>query len=306
MSLVALFKGRGPSGFGFGSTAQQVTEGLDLIGKVFLVTGCNSGLGLETMRVLSLRRGEVIAAARSETKAQQAIEASGAKGTPLECDLAEPTSILQAVARLKEIGRPLDAMICNAGVMAFPKLQTQHGIEKQFFINHIGHFLLVTRALPHLVPDGRIVITSSVAHKHTYPEGIQFDNLTGEKGYSSWNAYGQSKLANILFTRHLAKKLEGTGQTANCLHPGVIATNLTRHMNVVARVAMQIGTPLFLKSIPQGAATQVYLATHPDVAATNGAYFADCNVAIPSSHGQDDAMAQRLWEVSEQIVAQWT
>ncbi len=303
MSLASMLKGNGPSGYGYGSTAEQVTQGLDLVGQTFLVTGCNSGIGLETMRVLALRGGHVLALARTTEKAQNAIDKVSAAGTALACDLSEPSSVRQCVAAIKESGKAIDAMICNAGIMALPKLETKHGFELQFFTNHIGHFILVTELLDALSPTGRVVMVSSAAHNRAPPEGIQLDNLDGKSGYKPWAAYGQSKLANLLFARHLAKKLASAEQTANSVHPGVIHTNLTRHMNPAVRVAMTVARPLFLKSMAQGAATQCYVAAHPDAAAISGEYFADCNRARSSKHGRDDAMAEKLWQLSEDIAA---
>jgi len=304
VSLIALLKGSGPSGFGYGSTAEEATHGIDLSGKTFLLTGCNAGLGLETLRVLSLRGGYVIATARTERKAKAAITAVAADGLPLPCDLAEPDTIRACVASVKQLGRPLDAIICNAGIMALPKLQQRFGYELQFFVNHIGHFMLVTELVDLLAEAGRVVVVSSDAHNRAPQEGIQLDNLSGERGYSPWAAYGQSKLANLLFARQLAKRLASSHRTANALHPGVIRTKLGRHMNSIARAAMVAVEPLFLKTVQQGAATQCFLAAHPDVAAVSGQYYADCNPAPTSSRGADDELAERLWQVSERIVQQ--
>ena len=302
MSLVSIFKGKGPSGFGYGSTAEDVTEGLDLSGKTILLTGCNSGIGKETLRVLVKRGAHVIAAARTLDKAQAACDEVGGETTPVACELSEPTSVQACVAAVKALGRPLSAIICNAGIMALPELHLQHGYELQFFTNHIGHFLLVTSLLDRLADDGRVVMVSSDAHKGAPKAGIQFDNLDCHRGYSPWANYGQSKLANHLFAKALAKRFEGTEKTANSLHPGVIHTNLARSMNPIARVALSIGAPLVLKSIPEGAATQTYLAVHPAVAGVRGKYFADCNESHTSAHGRDDVMAEKLWETSERIV----
>ena len=226
--------------------------------------------------------------------------------TPVACELSEPSSVKACAERVAALGRPLDAIICNAGIMALPKLHVKYGYELQFFTNHIGHFILVTSLLDQLADAGRVVMVSSDAHKGAPREGIQFDNLDGKRGYSAWAAYGQSKLANLLFARELGKRLEGSGKTANSLHPGVIATNLARSMNPVVRVALGIGGPLVLKSLGEGAATQCYLAVHPDAASVRSKYFADCNEAKPTSKGRDDALAARLWDASERIVAEVT
>jgi len=306
MSLLATFKGKGPSGFGYGSTAEDVTSGLDLNGLTILLTGCNSGIGKETLRVLAKRGVQVIAAARTVEKAQAACDEVGGETTPVACELSEPASVRACAAQVIELGRPLDAIICNAGIMALPRLNQKHGYELQFFTNHIGHFILVTALLDSLTNSGRVVMVSSDAHHRAPSEGIQFDNLSGEREYSPLVNYGQSKLANVLFANGLAKRLEGTGKTANSLHPGVIGTGLWRSMNPIVRGALAVGGPLVLKSVGEGAATQCYLAVHPNVEGVAGKYFSDSNVGRSSRHGRDEAMAAKLWEVSEHIVAEAT
>lgn len=305
MSLVALFKGKGPSGFGYASTAEQVTDGIDLTGKTFLLTGCNSGIGLETLRVLALRGAHVVAAARTRDKAQAALAKAAAEkqGTPLACELSEPAAVRECVEAVKKLDKPLDGMVCNAGIMALPKQTTKHGYELQFLTNHIGHFILVTGLLELMTEKGRVVMVSSAAHKSAPSEGIEFDNLDGARGYTPWKNYGQSKLANILFANQLGKKFAGTARVANSIHPGVIRTNLARHMNPIAKGALAIANPLFLKTTAQGAATQCYVATHSKVESVSGEYFADCNESRASKHGRDESMAEKLWDVSEEIVA---
>jgi WW domain-containing oxidoreductase len=303
MSLYQYFRPNGPSGFGYGSTAEQVTAGLDLAGKTILVTGCNSGLGLETLRVLALRGARVVATARTLDKARQACAALEDSTVPLACELSDPASVRACVAEVKRAGLRLDAVVCNAGIMALPAPERAHGIELQLFTNHVGHFILVTGLLDRLADDGRVVLLSSGAHQMAPKEGIQFDNLSGEKGYRPWTAYGQSKLANLLFAKELARRLSGTRRTATAVHPGVIRTNLGRHMGPVANAAFGLVGPLVLKSVEQGAATQVYAAVHPAVAGVSGAYFADCNVAKSRPDADDPALAARLWKVTEEIVA---
>jgi NAD(P)-dependent dehydrogenase (short-subunit alcohol dehydrogenase family) len=302
MSILSALKGNGPSGFGYGSTAEQVTANLDLKGKTILVTGCNSGLGLETVRVLLLRGAHVIGTARTVGKAKEAHPAT-ANFTPLACELSEPSSVRECVQTVSALDKKIDAIICNAGIMALPKLEQKFGYELQFFTNHIGHFLLVTGLLDKLSDTGRVVAVSSDAHRRAPAAGIEFDNLSGARDYNDWRAYGQSKLANILFARELTKKFAGTAKTANSLHPGVIATNLGRHMNPALTAIFSLAKPLVLKSIPEGAATQCYVATHPSLGKVSGEYFSDSNIAKSSRHGQDDEMAKKLWTVSEEIVA---
>lgn len=303
MSLYQLFKGKGPSGFGYGTTAEEVTAGLSLKGKTILVTGCNSGLGFEAMRVLSGRGARVLGTARTLEKARAACAAVGGETVPLACELSDPARVRTCVEAVKAAGHRLDALICNAGIMALPKLEQAHGIELQFFTNHLGHFILVTGLLDRLAADGRVVMLSSAAHTMAPKEGIRFDDLAGAKGYTAWGHYGQSKLANLLFAKELARRFAGTRRTANAVHPGVIRTNLGRHMPGVASFLFGLAGPLVLKTVPQGAATEVYVAVHPDVATTSGAYFADCNVATPRADADDPALARKLWEASEAIVA---
>ena len=307
MSLTGIIKRRGPSGFGWSSTAEEVVDGLDLSDKTILLTGCNSGIGFETMRVLVERGATVLAAARSQAKAQAACDEVSGETVPLVCDLEDPESIRGCVDDVHELGHNLDALICNAGIMALPKLETLYGCEKQFFVNHVGHFLLVTGLLDALADDARVVMVSSGAHKAAPKEGIEFDNLSGENGYAAWRAYGQSKLANLLFARELGRRFdeEDSHRSAVAIHPGPIDTNLTRYMNAVARWGWSVMGPLFLKSIPEGAATQVWAAVHPEATELNGAYAADCNIKESSSKGADMALAKRLWDKTEQIVAQF-
>jgi NAD(P)-dependent dehydrogenase (short-subunit alcohol dehydrogenase family) len=303
MALISIFKGNGPSGFGYASTAEDVTSGLDLHGRTILVTGCNSGIGLETVRVLSMRGARVLAAARTEDKSRDACAGMAGPPTPVACELSDPASVRACVETVKKVGVKLDAIVCNAGIMALPTLQKLHGYEAQFFTNHIGHFILVTGLLDTLADDGRVVMLSSEAHKGAPKEGIEFDNLSGDRGYARWRAYGQAKLANLLFAKELAARLKGTGKVANAVHPGVIRTNLGRSMPLIARGALTLMSPLVLKTVPQGAATQCYVATHAKAAGVSGEYFADSNVAKSTRISHDAALATRLWEESERIVA---
>jgi WW domain-containing oxidoreductase len=303
MSILGWFASKGKTGFGYNSTAEEVTEGLSLGGKTMLVTGCNSGLGLEAMRVLALRGARVAGTARTVEKAKEACD--GVKGAtiPLACELSDPASVRACVAEVKKQGLELDAIICNAGIMALPKLEKAHGYELQFFTNHIGHFILVTGLLDDLAETGRVVMLSSAAHSQAPRGGVELDNLDGSKGYEGWRNYGQSKIANILFAKELARKFEGTKKTANAVHPGVIRTNLGRHMSPVLRVGLSTVGPLFLKTVPQGAATEVFVATSPKLAGVSGEYFADCNVTTPRADATDADLAKKLWAKSEEIVA---
>jgi WW domain-containing oxidoreductase len=306
MSLYAAFKPKGPNGFGYGSTAGDVTAGVSLAGKTMVVTGCNSGLGQEAMRVLALRGAHVFGLARTLDKAAAACAGVTGRTTPVACELSDPASVRAAVETIRRSGAKLDAIIANAGIMALPKLEQAHGYELQFFTNHIGHFILVTGLLDRLSETGRVVMLSSGAHLMAPKGGIEFDNLSGARGYKPWTAYGQSKFANLLFAKELARRFAGTARTANAVHPGVINTNLMRYMGIpapVATVGLGLMTLLFFKTIPQGAATECYVAANPGAAKISGQYFADSNVAKSRPDADDPALAGRLWTVSEEIVA---
>ena len=308
MSLYSKIQPNGPSGFGYGSTAEDVTAGLSLSGKTFLVTGCNSGLGLETARVLAMRGGRIVGTARTREKAGEALAPLGGNTAGLDCELSEPSSVRAAVKAVKAalMGTKIDALICNAGIMALPANEQKHGIELQLFTNHVGHFMLVTGLLDALTDAGRVVMVSSRAHLRAPAGGIEFDNLSGARDYAPWKAYGQSKIANLLFAKELARRLEGTRKTANAIHPGVIFTNLSRHMNPVARVAFRALGSLMMKSVGEGAATQCYVAVHPAAATISGKYWVDSNVAEPRADGTDAATAARLWSASEELVSRLT
>ncbi len=264
MSLYAMLKPNGPSGFGYASTAEEVSAGIDLSGKRILVTGANSGLGLETMRVLALRGATVIAAARTLEKADIAAGSVSGSTESVACELGDPGSVRAAVAELK--GRdPLDGIVANAGIMALPERQLLHGYERQFFVNHVGHFMLVTGLLEHLSATARVVMLSSSGHTMAFKDSVRFDDLAADKEYSDWKNYGQSKLCNLLFARELARRFGDSGKVAFGVHPGVIDTNLGRHMkNPLMGLFKTLGPLLVLKSIPQGAATQTWAMAHPE------------------------------------------
>jgi NAD(P)-dependent dehydrogenase (short-subunit alcohol dehydrogenase family) len=304
MSLLSMLKPAGPNGFGYGTTAEKVTEGLALSGKTVLITGCTAGIGEEAARVLALRGVHVLACARTKEKAQAACKAFSGKVTPLACELSDPASVRACVAEVKALGVKLDALLCNAGIMALPKLQQSHGYELQFFTNHVGHFLLVTGLLDVLAPDGRVVLISSDAHQRAPAGGIEFDNLSGERGYEPWKAYGQSKFANLLFARELQRRFAGSGCTAYAVHPGVIATKLSRSMGALVPTVLALASPFVLKDVREGAATGVFAAVHPKALELAGEFLGDCNRRKPRADALDEAKAKRLWEESEKIAAQ--
>jgi WW domain-containing oxidoreductase len=285
--------------FGAKNTAEEVTDGLDLTGKTWLITGCNSGLGYESARVLALRGANIIGLARTREKAANALSELGIEGTAVACELSDLSSVRSAAKTINALGS-LDGIMANAGIMALPELQQIHGYERQFFTNHIGHFELVRGITDQLTDSGRVVMLSSGAHRFA-ELGMELDNLSGEDDYKPWRMYGRSKLANILFARSLTQRFEGTGRTANSLHPGVIETNLGRH--VPNREAMYDRMRPTMKTVEQGAATQCYVATRPELAGVSAVYFSDCAPAETLPEGTDDAAAEALWKRSEEITS---
>ncbi|MEP6886612.1 MAG: SDR family NAD(P)-dependent oxidoreductase [Gammaproteobacteria bacterium] len=292
--------------FGARATADKVLAGIDLSGKRFVVTGCNSGIGFETMNALTANGGQVIGLARSLAAAKAACATVSPGATPLACDLADLESVTAAAAVIRAMPGPIDAIVANAGIANLPTLQTRYGVEMHFLVNHIGHFALINE-LSDLVRDatGRIVIVSSNASlNQAPPQGIMFDNLDGHEYYKPLQFYRQSKLANGLHAGELSRRLSPRGIAVNSLHPGAThGTGLNRSVSWPLRIAQSAGR-LFMKSAPQGAATQAFLAASPQVSGITGEFWRNCQIAKGSPLLDDAELAQRLWQVSEDIVAQ--
>jgi NAD(P)-dependent dehydrogenase (short-subunit alcohol dehydrogenase family) len=280
------------SAFGAASTAEEVTDGIDLSGKTALVTGCNTGIGYETMRVLALRGAHVLATARTIEKGRKACARVEGNCTPLVLELTDFDSVVDCADRVRAMDVPIDILVCNAGVL-FREHREINGLELHFVVNHLGHFLLVHRLLDKVIaaPQGRVVVVGSRSHRRA--DRIEFGNLSGR----SWTvaAYSHSKLANGLFSLELARRLQGTDATSNSLHPGSVDTDIFRN-------AERRSSGHKLKNLAEGAATTCYVATSPTLVGVSGYYFVDCNPEEPSAAMQDVAMAEKLWDVSEDLV----
>ncbi|MBX7501611.1 SDR family NAD(P)-dependent oxidoreductase [Qipengyuania sp. YG27] len=315
------------SNFGFESTADEVLEGKDLSGRTAFVTGGYSGLGMETARALAAKGAHVILSGRDTTKlaaaADEIAETTGAKVDTLVCDLASLDSVRAAAKEANERFENIDLLINNAGVMACPLGRTADDFEMQFGTNHLGHFLLTNLLMP-LVEKGsepRIVNLSSRGH---HIDQMHFDDPNYEsRDYDKWQAYGQSKTANILFAVGLEKRLADKGIHAYALHPGGIMTNLGRHMTEedrqwmmerMRKVAEESGQQSQgFKSIPQGAATTCWVATTDELAGKGGVYCEDCHVAERDDedpmggvrgYAIDEGNAEKLWALSEELVGE--
>lgn len=292
------------SNFDSTTTAEQVTAGLDLSGRTVLVTGVTSGLGFETMRVLALRGAHVYGTGRTIEKAKRACSSIQGKATPLALELTDYQSVIDCANAFKATGKPLDVLVCNAGVMALPELEQVNGLEKQFAINHIGHFLLTNLLMEPIkaAQSARVVVVSSSALKWADPAGIEWDNLSGANNYDPKRAYGQSKLANCLFTIELARRLKNDGVIANSMNPGPVLTDLQRHAPQWMVTLGNLLGPAFMKSPAEGASTECYLAVHPNVKGVSGYYFMDCNPVELGGNSENLDMAKQLWDVSSELV----
>lgn len=299
------------SNFDEDSTAEEVTEGLDLRGKFAVVTGCTSGIGLETMRVLVQRGALVAGTSRSLERAREACKSVGGVTMPLRLDLGDFDTVAQCADVIRMLQKPVDMLICNAGYRGGGnERQLINGVEKHFVINHLGHFILVNRLMERLyvAHQGRIVIVASrVAYRDAPEEGILFDDLGMARSYSDAAAYGHSKLANALFSLQLGQILRGTRITSNALHPGVISTELDRNLSAVSRFAWQAYVKLNGKSVEEGAATSCYVATHPGLGNISGKFFEDCNAVTIEGQGHmhNLAMAGQLLQASIDLTADW-
>lgn len=294
------------STYGAESTAEEVTQGLDLSGDIVLVTGCTSGLGFETMRVLALRGAHVIGTGRTLAKAEKACARVKGQATPVALELSDFQSGVDCVQTIRDLGLVPDIVICNAGINTFGELELVGGIERIFRVNFLGHFVLVNQLLPLMsaASGGRVVHVGSRSGYSQAPEvGIDFDNLRGEGEFDSGEAYGRSKLANALYSFALARRLDGSNVTSNVIHPGLVKTNIARTAPALIRGAFDLFGGLIAKTPAQGAATQVFVATSESLADVNGGYFEDCNpvVVIGEHHMYDEAMGDELWAAAEKM-----
>ncbi len=292
------------SNFGAQSTAEEVVAGLDLSGRTFLVTGGTSGLGYETARVLLGRGASVLVTGRSLERATEASRTLGARCTPLAMELEQPESIVACATEVARLGMPIDGLILNAGIMVVGERRVVRGIEQHFAVNHLGHFLFTHHVLPRVqaAPQGRVVVVGSSAHKWAPPAGIEFDNLSGEREFTANRAYGQSKLANSLFSLELARRLQGGSTTSNSLNPGAVDTDLWRHYPKWQQALLAPFKGFLLKKPDRGASTQVYVATAPALAPISGFFFENSNPVVPPPQVRDAALAQRLWSTSEELL----
>jgi retinol dehydrogenase-14 len=274
-------------------------------GKICVVTGTTSGIGKETAVALARAGARVAIVCRTQDKGERALaeirRRSGGDVALFVADLASQRAIRVLAARLSAALPRIDVLVNNAGLILDRRVLTEDGLETTFAVNHIGYFLLTRLLEPKLLAGApaRVVNVASRAHQSGT---LRFDDLMGAKGYDGWSAYVQSKLANIVFTYELARRLAGSGVTANCLHPGVIASNFGNAGPLMIRLGVRLGRP-FMKGPARGADTSIYLASSPEVEGVSGKYFVNRRQARSNDESYDAAVATRLWKVSEELTA---
>ncbi|XP_052064363.1 retinol dehydrogenase 12-like isoform X1 [Mytilus californianus] len=278
-----------------------------LDGKHVIITGANAGIGKETAIDLANRGAKVTIACRDMKRAQDAADdikqITGNQNIFVkQLNLASLKSVRSFAEDINKNENRLDVLINNAGIMRCPYWKTDDGFEMQFGVNHLGHFLLTNLLLDKLKisAPSRVVTVSSLAHERGK---INFDDLNQEKNYDPGSAYSQSKLANVLFSSELAKKLQGTGVTTYSLHPGVINTELSRHVtqSMGWRMLLSVIRPL-IKTPNEGAQTTIYCAVDESLSGETGKYYSDCAKKKPSKEALNDENAKRLWKLSEKMV----
>jgi len=274
--------------------------------KTIVVTGASDGIGLESSSQLAGEGHHLVMVGRNPQKLEAAVarvrrESPDAQVESHVCDFASFAAVRDLAAKLLASYPRIDVLVNNAGTVYDKRTLTEEGIESTFQVNHLSGFLLTELLLERVIASApaRIVTTSSVGH---YSGTMDFDDLGFERGYQIMRAYGRSKLANVLYTRELARRLEGTGVTANCLHPGAVATNIWSGAPWFARPILAVGKKLFMVSPAKGGARITYLATSPEVEGRTGGYYEQDELKEPAKLAQDAAVGERLVEVSRDLV----
>jgi len=291
------------------TTAEQVSEGIDLTGRNALITGANTGIGMETARVLALRGAHVTMACRNLEKAEQArrsiVNSAAARIDEsqldlLELDLNSLAKTRASAQEFKSRGRPLHLLVNNAGIMIPMERRTEDGFEAHLGINHLAHFLFTNLILDALRAAGRarVVIVSSLAMSGATLTPALRDLNWEQRKFRGFASYGDSKLMNLMFARELQRRYAQHGIVANALHPGIIPTELARDQNLGGMMLGILALP-FMRSVPRGAATSVYVATSPDYGLRGGLYFSDCREQKPPHKlALDDTVCREFWQRS--------
>jgi NAD(P)-dependent dehydrogenase (short-subunit alcohol dehydrogenase family) len=277
----------------------------DLTGKTVLITGASSGIGLEAAVALAGRGARVALVARDRRRGERALEAVRRRASPdvslFLCDVGSRSDLRRLAEEVRATHDRLDVLVNNAGAVNACRRVTADGLELTFAVNHLGYFLLTHLLLDLLRASApaRVVNVASAAHRQA---DLDFDDLQYERGYGLRRAYARSKLANVLFSSELARRLADSGVTSNALHPGTVATNIWSGAPWFARPLLAVAKRLVMITVAQGAERIVHLAAGPEVEGQTGGYYEDGRLVRPSRLARDEALAARLWDVSEKLV----
>jgi len=275
---------------------------MSMQGKTVIITGATSGIGEVAAVRLAEKGARIVFTARDQARADDTMAALRKAGP--NADHALHMADLSRLSEMKRVGATLaqepqiDVLINNAGALFNKRRETEDGLEMTFALNHMAYFVITNLLLPKLKPGGRIVSVASNAHRGAR---LDFDDLQTRRGYVGFPVYSKSKLCNILFNRELARRIAGSGVTANCLHPGFVATRFGDDSGGLMRTVLKVAKPIGAISPEEGAKTIIYLASSPNVNNVSGEYFYECKPATPTAEARNDQDAKRLWEISQQI-----
>ena len=277
----------------------------NLQGKVCLITGATNGIGEEAAKQIALMGAEIVFIARSPAKAEELKQSlkslTGRESISIIADLSSQEDVKRAASEFLSMNKPLNILLNNAGIMNTSRKETVDGLEEVFSVNHLAYYSFTLMLMNKLIESGPSRVVNVASGAHMFVKDMNFDDLQSEKEYKTMQVYGRSKLANILFTRELAERLEGKGVTVNCLHPGFVNTGIgSNNSPTLGRILMTLARP-FSRKTDKGAETSIYLCVSPEVENETGEYFYDCKKEKISAAASDKENATKLWEVSSKL-----
>ena len=277
----------------------------NLQGKVCLITGATNGIGEEAAKQIALMGAEIIFIARNPVKANELNKTlkslTGKESTSIIADLSSQLEVKRAADKFLSLNKPLHILLNNAGIMNTSRKETVDGLEEVFSVNHLAYYSLTLLLMDKLIANGPGRIVNVASGAHMFIKEMNFDDLQSEKEYKTMRVYGQSKLANILFTRELSEKLEGKSITVNCLHPGFVNTGIgSNNSPTLGRILMAMARP-FSRKTDKGAETSIYLCVSPEVEGISGEYYIDCEVSKISGAARSKDNAEKLWNISSEL-----
>ena len=278
----------------------------NLQNKVCLITGATNGIGEEAAKQIALMGAEIVFIARNQTKANQLNETikslTGRESTPIIADLSSQSEVKKAAEEFLSLNKPLHILLNNAGIMNTSRRETVDGLEEVFSVNHLAYYTLTLLLMDKLIASGPGRIVNVASGAHMFIKEINFEDLQSEKEYKTMHVYGQSKLANILFTRELSNKVQSKGITVNCLHPGFVKTSFGKNNTGVIGLIIKFLMTLFAIKVEEGAETIIYLATSDNVKNISGEYFYQSKINKPSNFAENNKSADDLWDLSLKIL----